>query len=178
MVTGATTDDAVGEPMIILDSAYPVLACVLGWAAIGKLGRIREFTGQVAGYRLLPTALVPATAIGVLAGELVASVLLVPPHTRSAGAVLAGLLLAVYLFAQSTALARGLRVDCGCFAGSDELSAVGPATVTRTALLLVLAVGAVAAGPTPFRPAQLLTGPLLAAVVGLVPELAQRRYLR
>jgi hypothetical protein len=164
--------------MIILDSAYPVLACVLGWAAIGKLGRLREFTGQVGGYRLLPAALVGPTAIGVLCGELAAMVLLVPPPTRSAGAVLAALLLAVYLFAQSTALARGLRVDCGCFAGSDELSAVGPATLTRTVLLLLLAVGAVAAGPTPFRPMQLLIGPALAAVVGLVPELTQRRYLR
>jgi hypothetical protein len=164
--------------MIFLEAAYPVVACVLGWAAIGKLGRLGQFTAQVAGYRLLPAALVPPTAIAVLGAELAATVLLVPPPTRSAGGVLAGLLLAGYLFAQSTALARGLRVDCGCFAGSDELSVVGPATVTRTALLLLLAVGTVAAGPTPFRPVQLLTGPLLAVLVGFGPELTQRRYLR
>ncbi|HKN98101.1 MAG TPA: MauE/DoxX family redox-associated membrane protein [Pseudonocardiaceae bacterium] len=164
--------------MIVLDSAYPVLSCVLGWAAIGKLGRFREFAGQVAAYRLLPALLVLPAALAVLAGELVTTVLLVPPPTRPFGAALATLLLAVFLAAQASALARGLEINCGCFGGSDELAAIGPATVTRTALLLLLAVGVDAAGSTPFRPIELLLGPLLAGVVGLVPELAQRRYLR
>jgi hypothetical protein len=164
--------------MIVLDSAYPVLSCVLGWAAIGKIGRMREFTGQVAAYRLLPAIIVPLVALAVLFGELLTTVLLVPPATRPVGAGLATALLSVYLFAQVTALCRGLRIDCGCFGGSDELSAIGPATVTRTALLLLLAVAADASGGTPFHPLELLVGPLLAVVVGLVPELAQRRYLR
>lgn len=164
--------------MIVLDSAYPVLSCVLGWAVIGKLGGLREFTGQVAAYRLLPAALVRCAALCVVGGEIAATVLLVPPPTRLYGAALATLLLAVFLFAQASALARGLRIDCGCFGGSDELSRLGPATLTRTALLLLLAVGADAAGGTPFRPLELLIGPLLAIGVGLLPELAQRRYLR
>lgn len=164
--------------MIVLDSAYPVLSCVLGWAALGKLGRLREFVGQVAAYRLLPAKLVPITALAVVCGELLTTVLLVPPATRSLGALLATVLLSIFLFAQVSALLRGMRIDCGCFGGSDELSAIGPATVTRTALLLLLAIAADAAGGTPFQPLQLLVGPLLAVVVGLVPELAQRRYLR
>lgn len=164
--------------MIVLDSAYPVLSCVLGWAAIGKLGRIREFTGQVAAYRLLPAGLVQLAALAVVCGELLTTVLLVPPGTRSLGAALATIMLSVFLFAQVSAMMRGLRIDCGCFGGSDELSAIGPATITRTALLLLLAVAADAAGGTPFHPLELLVGPLLAGVVGLVPELAQRRYLR
>jgi hypothetical protein len=139
---------------------------------------VREFTGQVAAYRLLPAVLVRSAAVGVVAGELVATILLVPPPTRLAGALLATLLLMVFLVAQVSALARGLRIDCGCFGGSDELSAIGPATVTRTALLLALAVGVVLAGGSPFRPFELLLGPVLAVIVGLVPELAQRRYLR
>lgn len=164
--------------MIVLDSAYPVLSCVLGWAAVGKLGRFREFVRQVAAYRLLPAALVRLAAVLVVAGELATAVLLVPPATRPIGAGLATLLLAVFLAAQGSALVRGLEIDCGCFGGSDELAAIGPATVTRTALLLLLAVGSDAAGATPFRPIELLLGPLLAAFVGLVPELTQRRYLR
>jgi hypothetical protein len=164
--------------MIVLESAYPVLSCVLGWAAIGKLGRMREFVGQVAAYRLLPAAVAPLAAVAVLFGELLTTVLLVPPVTRPVGALLATVLLSVFLCAQVSALLRGLRIDCGCFGGSDELSAIGPATVTRTGLLLLLAVAAVAAGGTPFQPLELLVGPLLAVVVGLVPELAQRRYLR
>jgi hypothetical protein len=167
-----------GELMIVLDSVYPVLSCVLGWAAVGKLGRLREFIGQVGAYRLLPPAIVPTAALGVVAAELTATVLLVPPPTRPFGAALATGLLAVFLVAQCTAMARGLEIACGCFGGSDELAAIGPGTITRTALLLVLALGADAAGGTPFRPLELLIGPVLAGIVGIVPELAQRRYLR
>jgi hypothetical protein len=164
--------------MIVLDSAYPVISCVLGWAAIGKLGRMREFVGQVAAYRLLPAALVPLSAMIVVVAELAATVLLVPPPTRAWGAALATLLLTVFLCAQSIALARGLHIACGCFGGSDELAAIGPGTVTRTALLLLLAIGTDSVTAGPFQPIELLVGPLLAGVVGLVPELAQRRYIR
>ncbi|HEX5401938.1 MAG TPA: MauE/DoxX family redox-associated membrane protein [Pseudonocardiaceae bacterium] len=164
--------------MIVLDSVYPVLSCVLGWAAVGKLGRLREFVGQVGAYRLLPALLVPAAAMGVVTAELTATVLLVPPPTRLFGAALATALLTMFLVAQSIAAARGLDIACGCFGGSDELAAIGPGTITRTALLLILAVGADAAGATPFQPLELLIGPVLAGIVGIVPELTQRRYLR
>jgi hypothetical protein len=167
-----------GGRMIILESAYPVLSCVFGWAALGKMGRLREFRKQVADYRLLPGGLVGSAVVVVVSGEVAVAVLLVPPLSRVVGALLATLLLSVYLVAQVSAWVRGLEIDCGCFGGTDELSAIGPATVTRTALLLVLAVGADAAGGTPFRPMQLLVGPLLAGVVAVVPELTQRRYLR
>jgi Methylamine utilisation protein MauE len=178
IVSAATNGGSAGERMIVLDSAYPVISCVLGWAAIGKLGRMREFVGQVAAYRLLPAAIVPSSAVLVVIAELSATVLLVPPVTRPFGAALATLLLAVFLAAQSIALARGLHIACGCFGGSDELAAIGPGTVTRTALLLLLAVGTDAVTAGPFQPIELLIGPLLAGVVGLVPELAQRRYIR
>lgn len=167
-----------GEWMIILESAYPVLACVFGWAVLGKFGRFREFTRQVADYRMLPAVLSGPVALAVVCGETAATVLLVPPVTRPFGAALATALLAVFLVAQVSAALRGLEIDCGCFGGTDELSAIGPATITRTALLLLLAVGADAAGATPFQPLQLLVGPLLAGAVGLLPELAQRRYSR
>lgn len=167
-----------GERMIILESAYPVLSCVFGWAVLGKVGRLREFGRQVADYRLLPSVLIGPAVYGVVGGEAAAAVLVVPPVTRFYGAVLATVLLAAYLVAQVLAWVRGLEIDCGCFDGTDELSAIGPATVTRTALLLLLAVGADAAGGTPFHPMQLLVGPLLAGVVAVVPELTQRRYSR
>jgi hypothetical protein len=164
--------------MIILESAYPVLSCVLGWAVLEKLGRLRDFARQVAAYRLLPAVLTAPIAYAVVGAETAAAVTLVPPLTRPFGAALATLLLSVFLFAQLSASARGLHIDCGCFGGTDELSAIGPATITRTALLLLLAIASDAAGGTPFHPMQLLVGPLLAVAVGLLPELAQRRYSR
>lgn len=164
--------------MIILESAYPVLSCVLGWAVLGKMGRLPEFTRQVADYRLLPAQLVAPAARFVVLAEAAGAVLLVPPVTRLYGAALTTALLTAYLAAQISAVVRGLRIDCGCFDGSDETSVIGPVTISRTALLLLLAIATDAAGGTAFRPMELLVGPLLAGAVALLPELTQRRYLR
>jgi hypothetical protein len=77
----------------------------------------------------------------------------------------------VFLVAQAGAVARGLRIDCGCFGASGAAAAVGPVSLVRTGLLLCLALAAVAAGGVAFRPTQLLVAPLLAVLVGLGPEL-------
>ena len=138
--------------MILLSSLYPVLTCVLAYAALGKLGRLAEFIGQLTAYRLLPARLSRAAAVAVLAAELGCAGLLVAPVTRTVGALLAAVLFAVFLVAQASAVVRGLLIDCGCFGGSDELSVVGPVSLARTALLLAMA---------------------LAAALGVLPELVR-----
>lgn len=159
--------------MIFLDSAYPVLSCVLAYAAFAKLGRLGEFAGQVSAYRLLPArASAPVAvpvAVLVVGAELGAAGLLLPPSSRTGGAVLAAILFGAFLAAQAGAVARGLRIDCGCFGG--EATAVGPVSLVRTFLLLCLALAAVAGGGVAFQPMQLFIAPLLAVLVGLVPEL-------
>lgn len=159
--------------MIFLDSMYPVLSCVLAYAALGKLGRLTEFTGQLAAYRLLPARLSRPTAMLVLGTELGCAGLLVPPASRTFGALLAAVLFGVFLVAQASAMVRGLAIDCGCFGTSDELSVVGPVSLARTALLVGMALAAAAAGPVAFQPVQLLVAPLLAAAAGVLPELVR-----
>ena len=60
-----------------------------------------------------------------------------------------------------------------CFGGSGELETVGPPTIVRTGLLLLLALAAAVAGGTPFEPVQLVVAPLLGAVVALLSELTR-----
>jgi hypothetical protein len=158
----------IGVSMIFLDSAYPVLSCVLAYAALAKLGRLAEFAGQVSAYRLLPMRLSSPVAVLVVGAELGAAGLLLPPSSRTGGAVLAAILFGAFLVAQAGAVTRGLRIDCGCFGG--EATAVGPLSLVRTVFLLGLALAAVAAGGVAFQPVQLLIAPLLAVLVGLVPE--------
>jgi hypothetical protein len=161
--------------MIVLGSGYPVLSCVLAYAALGKLGRLPGFVDHIAAYRLLPAVLWRPTAVLVIGIELITAGLLVPPATRTFGALVATGLLAAFLTAQAGAVARGLTVECGCFGVDNGRSTVGPVSIVRTALLLVMALGAAAAGGTAFHPVQLLIAPLLAAVVGLGPDLLRRR---
>jgi hypothetical protein len=168
-------DSVIEVLMIFLDSAYPVLSCVLGYAALAKLGRLGEFAGQVEAYRLLPARLSRPVAVLVVGVELGVAGLLLPSSSRTVGAVVAAILFGVFLVAQAGAVARGLRIDCGCFgaSASGEATAVGPVSLVRTALLLGLALAAVGAGGAAFQPIQLLVAPLLAALVGLVPELVR-----
>jgi hypothetical protein len=159
--------------MILGQAAYLVLLGVLGYAAVAKLRDLAGFAAQVAEYRILPVSASGAAARAVVAAELAAAALLVAPASRPAGAAVAAVLLAVFLAAQCAAWARGLRIGCACFGGSGELETVGPVTIVRTLLLLLLATVAMAAGDAPFQPAQLLVAPLLAAAVGLLSELTR-----
>ncbi|MBT2226656.1 MauE/DoxX family redox-associated membrane protein [Nonomuraea sp. NEAU-A123] len=141
--------------MIILASAYAALIAVLLYAAVSKARDLPGFAADIAGYRLIPQRLTTAAAVTVVGAELVAAGLLTAPATRRWGALLAAALFAAFLAAMASVLRRGLSVGCGCF-GDHDL--VGPATVTRTGLLAVLAVMAAVAGASPFTFVHLLVG--------------------
>ncbi|GAA3146082.1 MauE/DoxX family redox-associated membrane protein [Nonomuraea roseoviolacea] len=147
--------------MIVLASAPLAVAAVLLGAALGKIRDVRAFAATIEGYRVLPARLALPAAVAVLVVEVVAAALLMVPVTRLWAAVAAVLLFAVFLGAMGSVLRRGLSVGCGCFGGRDL---VGPGTMARTGVLLVLALMAVAAGPAPFAPLQV---PVAAALLGV-----------
>jgi hypothetical protein len=158
--------------VIIPGSAYLALVAVLGVAGLAKLRDMREFAGAVGGYRVIPPGWAAAVAWLVVAAELTGAVLLGIPPARRWGAVLAMALFAAFTAAMATVLRRGLRIRCGCLhSRGGEL--VGTGTVTRSALLFVLAATA-AADPAPFSPAQLPVAALLLAAVFLIAWLAGR----
>jgi len=101
------------------------LALLLGAAAGHKLRDLAGFRRVLAGYRLLPPALLPVVAVLVIGTEIVAAALLVFVPTRSGGAALAAGLLAIYGSALALNLLRGrTRIDCGClpFGQSDRIA--------------------------------------------------------
>ncbi|MBN6050622.1 hypothetical protein JYK22_01650, partial [Nonomuraea sp. RK-328] len=147
--------------VIVLASAHLAVGAVLLGAALGKIRDVRAFAATIEGYRVLPARLTLPAAVAVLVTEVAAAALLLTPVTRRWGAVAAALLFAVFLVAMGSVLRRGLSVGCGCFGGRDL---VGPGTMTRTGVLLVLALLAVAAEPAPFEPLQV---PVAAALLGV-----------
>ncbi|MGZ4453246.1 MAG: MauE/DoxX family redox-associated membrane protein [Nocardioides sp.] len=89
------------------------------WIAAGalKLPDPAESVRAVRAYRLLPEAVVPTIGHGLPILEiLVGGCLVLGLLTRGAAIVSAGLLVA-FIIGISSAWARGISIECGCFGG-------------------------------------------------------------
>jgi len=137
---------------VVATAARVLLGGLFLWASATKVPDMGAFAESVANYRIVPAALVSATAAMVVGVEIAASVaLLANLWARAAALVLAGLL-AVFTVGLASALARGIDLACGCFGGS------APATwwtVLRDLVLLALALAVAASSrPAPSRAAE------------------------
>ena len=134
---------------LVLTACRVVLGALFVWAAVTKLPDMAAFAQDVANYRVVPAAFVPAVASAVVGIELVAGLaLIVGVMERSAAALIAALLVAFTVFL-SQALLRGIDLRCGCFGGDEPASWW---TVVRDLVTLGAAI-AVARGPAPQRQA-------------------------
>ncbi|RKT87533.1 Methylamine utilisation protein MauE [Saccharopolyspora antimicrobica] len=147
------------------------VAGVLAFAAVSKLRDLARFSDAVAGYRILARGLVPVAARTVVGAELLGAVLLAVPPTRVWGSALAMVLFSAFLIGMGSVLRRGMRVSCGCLQTSER---VGAGSLTRTGLLLALALFAGFGAGLSFEPVQLLGAALLAGVVFGVAALVSR----
>ncbi|MBP7124945.1 DoxX family membrane protein [Myxococcota bacterium] len=109
--------------------ALPVrvyLAFVFLFACVHKILHPDAFAVDVATYQILPLSLVNLVAITLPWVELAAGLALLAGFRARAGALLVAAMMAVFLFALSWALAKGLDMSCGCFAsqgaGEDPIS--------------------------------------------------------
>jgi hypothetical protein len=134
-----------------------VLAATFAWAAVAKLAdRPRTAAGFAA--LGLPRPAVAAVAVPVVELALAAALVVAP----APAAVVAGALLVGFTLVLARALARGVRVGCGCF-GASRKERVSPADLVRNAMLLAAAVVATGA-PGPRVPSLASVG-LVAVVV-------------
>ena len=84
-------------------------------AALPKIADPPSFAHMIYNYRLVPGALVNATALVMPWVEILAGLALILGVWRREAAVACGLLILVFLVAIGLNLARGHAVDCGCF---------------------------------------------------------------
>ncbi|MEU4193768.1 MauE/DoxX family redox-associated membrane protein [Kribbella sp. NPDC026611] len=76
----------------------------------------------VRAYELLPSALVAPVGWGLPFLEIAIGLLLIVGFGVRASAVAAGAFLVVFIAAVSSAWARGLSIDCGCFGGGGPVA--------------------------------------------------------
>jgi uncharacterized membrane protein YphA (DoxX/SURF4 family) len=97
----------------------------------------------VRAYRLLPSSLLTIVGWGLPFAEIALGVLLLAGIATRLVAVASAVLLLVFIAAVTSAAARGLSIDCGCFGGGGDV-APGQAAygieIARDVGLLLLAV--------------------------------------
>lgn len=94
---------------------------VLGvvWVAAGvlKLADPTENVRAVRAYQLLPESVVPVVGHGLPVLELVVGACLLVGLVVRPMAIVSGVLLVAFVIGISSAWARGLSIECGCFGG-------------------------------------------------------------
>ena len=91
------------------------LGAIFVVAALPKIADPPSFAHMIYNYRLVPGQLVNALALVMPWVEILAGLALILGVWRREAAIVAGLLIVVFLAAIGWNLARGHAVDCGCF---------------------------------------------------------------
>lgn len=99
------------------------LSAVWLTAGLAKVSDPAESVRAVRAYQALPESLVPLVGHGLPFLEIAIGVLLLVGLLVRPAAVVAALLLVVFITGVSQAWARGLTIDCGCFGGGGTVAA-------------------------------------------------------
>ena len=115
------------------------------WIVAGalKLPYPSDSVRAVRAYDLLPEAVVPAVGHLLPVLEVVIGLCLVLGVMVRGTAVVSALLFVAFIIGISSAWARGLSIDCGCFGGGGEIpdaAAKYPGEIARDVGLLALSV--------------------------------------
>ena len=120
-----------------------LLRCILGGvflvAAVPKILHPAQFAIDISNYRLLPHVWIHLLAITLPWVELLAAALLIlGVWTRASAWVITGMMV-MFVTVISSALARGLNIECGCF-GTVAGRRIGLASLALDLALLAIAL--------------------------------------
>ncbi len=107
------TDSSTYRALLL--ASRVVLGGVFVVAAIPKIADAEGFATAVEAYEMVPMAAVNILAIIIPWTELICGLFLISGVYVRPGAAILGLLLVLFVVAISTAVLRGLNINCGCF---------------------------------------------------------------
>ncbi|MFJ9521488.1 MauE/DoxX family redox-associated membrane protein [Kitasatospora sp. NPDC101801] len=97
------------------------LAVVWAWAGLAKVADPAEAAQAVRAYEILPESLVKPVGYGLPFLELALALLLLIGLGTRIVAGISALLLLTFIGGISSAWARGISIDCGCFGGGGAV---------------------------------------------------------
>ena len=116
--------------------ARVILGALLAYAGAAKIGHADVFAAEIAGFRILPPAMVAPLALLLPFFELgVGIYLFIGLYTRVA-AFLAAAEFALFAVAIASAVLRGIQTSCGCFGPSDRSVTSWPEVARDAAFVL------------------------------------------
>ena len=116
----------------------PALAGLFASAALHKIRDLSDFVRTIADYKIIPRALAPSLALGLIGAEGMISIgLILGLVTAEPGAGLAAAgLLALYTLAIAVNLLRGRKeIDCGCLGPKARRQTLSGWLIVRNAIL-------------------------------------------
>lgn len=103
-------------------TARIILGSVLLIAGALKLPDLRGSVEAVNAYEILPYSITPIVGYGLPMVEIIIGLLLIVGLFTRISAIMGALLMVIFIIGISSAWARGLTLDCGCFGGGGKLT--------------------------------------------------------
>ena len=97
-----------------------ILGTVFLVSGAEKLPILGDFAHAIYNYKILPLSLVNIAALLFVWTELTVGIFLIAGAAVRGAALVTGSMLGLFIIAILTAMARGLEIDCGCFAEGGE----------------------------------------------------------
>ncbi|MGR4065907.1 MAG: MauE/DoxX family redox-associated membrane protein [Vulcanimicrobiaceae bacterium] len=119
--------------------ARVLLGAMLVVAGASKVGHAADLAAAIAGFRLLPPALIPPLALGLPYFELMLGAYLIAGLFTRTAAIVACAQFVVYAVAIASAVVRHIPANCGCFGPHDVAPADWPHVAFDLALAAVAA---------------------------------------
>jgi uncharacterized membrane protein YphA (DoxX/SURF4 family) len=105
-----------------------------------KAGHFNDLAAAIAGFRILPPAVVGPLAVALPFFEIALGAYLIVGLFTRAAAVIGAVQLAIYAGAIASAVIRHIPANCGCFGPQDTATADWPHAAVDLALAAVCAV--------------------------------------
>lgn len=124
------------SPIVTLAARVAIGVLLVGAGAL-KIGHAPELASAIAGFRLLPTAVIPLLALVLPFFEVLLGLYLLAGLFTRIAAWVAAAQFALYAAAIASAVLRGIPANCGCFGPSDGAVADWPHVVMDAALAIL-----------------------------------------
>jgi len=107
-------------------------------AGLPKILDPKHFVSEIFNYQIIPDLLLNPTAIIIPWIEVVSGIMLIAGVKVKANSAIIGSLLFIFIIMVSSAILRGLEINCGCFGKEKEVIVNWGKVLENTGLLILM----------------------------------------